>query len=105
MVDQSQLVLIPPSSASTGRCLLACGVITGVGAVLNTAQLAPGSSAVIIGAGGVGVNAIQGAALAGALPIIAVDVLPAQAPGRAELRRDPRGGRPADRPADDSSAS
>jgi Zn-dependent alcohol dehydrogenase len=80
VVDQSQLVAVPPDLALDRACLLACGVITGVGAVLNTAQLAPGSSAVIIGAGGVGVNAIQGAALAGALPIIAVDVVPGKLP-------------------------
>jgi Zn-dependent alcohol dehydrogenase len=75
VVDQSQLVRVPPDLGLDRACLLACGVITGVGAVLNTAQLVPGSSAVIIGAGGVGVNAIQGAALAGAAPIVAVDVL------------------------------
>jgi Zn-dependent alcohol dehydrogenase len=80
VVDQSQLVTVPPDLELDRACLLACGVITGVGAVLNTARLAPGSSAVIIGAGGVGVNAIQGAALAGALPIIAVDVVPGKLP-------------------------
>jgi len=55
--------------------LLACGVITGVGAVLNRAQVEPGSSVVVIGAGGVGINSVQGARLAGAHPIIAVDLL------------------------------
>ena len=75
VVDQSQLVPIPGDIGLDRACLLACGVITGVGAVLNTAQLTPGSSAVVIGAGGVGVNAIQGAALAGAAPIVAVDVV------------------------------
>jgi Zn-dependent alcohol dehydrogenase len=80
VVDQSQLVAVPPDLALDRACLLACGVITGVGAVLNTAQLAPGSSAVIIGAGGVGVNAIQGARLAGASPIVAVDVVRSKLP-------------------------
>ena len=80
VVDQSQLVVVPADLGLDRASLLACGVITGVGAVLNTAQLAPGSSAVVIGAGGVGVNAIQGAALAGALPIIAVDVVPRKLP-------------------------
>ena len=75
VVDQSQLVKIPDDIGLDRACLLACGVITGIGAVLNTAQLTPGSSAVVIGAGGVGVNAIQGAALAGAAPIVAVDVI------------------------------
>ncbi len=55
-------------------CLLACGVITGVGAVLNTARMRPGASVAVIGAGGVGLNAIQGAALGGAARIIAVDL-------------------------------
>jgi Zn-dependent alcohol dehydrogenase len=55
--------------------LLACGVLTGVGAVFNSAAVEPGTSVVVIGAGGVGLNSIQGAALAGANPIIAVDLL------------------------------
>ncbi|HEX2500064.1 MAG TPA: Zn-dependent alcohol dehydrogenase [Methylomirabilota bacterium] len=80
VVDQSQLVSVPADLRLDRACLLACGVITGVGAVLNTAQLTPGSSAVIIGAGGVGVNAIQGAALAGASPLVAVDIVPAKLP-------------------------
>ncbi len=80
VVDQSQLVVIPADLGLDRACLLACGVITGVGAVLNTAQLTPGSSAVVIGAGGVGVNAIQGAALAGATPIVAVDVVARKLP-------------------------
>jgi Zn-dependent alcohol dehydrogenase len=54
--------------------LLGCGVITGIGAVINTAQIEAGSSAVVIGIGGVGVNAIQGAVLAGARQVIAVDL-------------------------------
>jgi S-(hydroxymethyl)glutathione dehydrogenase/alcohol dehydrogenase len=53
--------------------LIACGVITGVGAVLNTAKVEPGSDVVVIGCGGVGVSVIQGARLAGAARIIAVD--------------------------------
>jgi S-(hydroxymethyl)glutathione dehydrogenase / alcohol dehydrogenase len=80
VVDQSQLVPVPDDVGLDRACLLACGVITGVGAVLNTAALTPGSSAVVIGAGGVGVNAIQGAALAGAAPIVAVDVVPGKLP-------------------------
>jgi S-(hydroxymethyl)glutathione dehydrogenase/alcohol dehydrogenase len=56
-------------------CLVACGVMAGAGAVINRARVVPGSSVVVIGAGGVGLNAIQGAVLAGASRIIAVDVL------------------------------
>jgi S-(hydroxymethyl)glutathione dehydrogenase/alcohol dehydrogenase len=55
--------------------LLACGVITGFGAVVNRAQVEPRSSVVVIGTGGVGLNSVQGAAISGAYPIIAVDML------------------------------
>ena len=54
--------------------LLGCAVLTGAGAVLNTANVRAGDSVVIIGAGGVGINAVTGAVLAGASTIIAVDV-------------------------------
>jgi len=56
--------------------LLGCGVITGVGAVFNAARIKPGSSVAVFGTGGVGINVVQGAAIAGAEKIIAVDVLP-----------------------------
>jgi Zn-dependent alcohol dehydrogenase len=75
IVDQSQVVRVPENMPLDRAALLACGVITGLGAVVNTAQVEPGSSVVIIGAGGVGLNAVQGAALAGAYPIIAMDLL------------------------------
>ncbi len=55
--------------------LVGCGVITGVGAVVNAAQVRPGSSVAVFGTGGVGLNVIQGAALVGAGKIIAVDLL------------------------------
>ena len=54
--------------------LIGCGVTTGVGAALNTAQVTPGSSVVVIGCGGVGVAAIQGARVAGAAAIVAVEL-------------------------------
>ncbi|HBK79695.1 MAG TPA: alcohol dehydrogenase [Nitrospinae bacterium] len=54
--------------------IVSCAVITGVGAVINAAKVRPGESIAIFGAGGIGLNAVQGAALAGADPIIAVDV-------------------------------
>jgi NDMA-dependent alcohol dehydrogenase len=55
-------------------CLIGCGVMTGVGAVINTARVQPGQSVAVFGAGGVGLNVIQGAVIAGANPIIAVDL-------------------------------
>ena len=58
--------------------LIGCGVMTGAGAALNTAKVSPGSSVVVFGAGGVGVSAIQGARIAGAAEIVAVDKNPAK---------------------------
>jgi Zn-dependent alcohol dehydrogenase len=55
-------------------CLLACGVTTGFGAVVNTAQVENGASIVVVGSGGVGLNSVQGAVLSGAVKIIAVDL-------------------------------
>ena len=74
IVDQSQLVVVPKELPIDRMALLACGVITGFGAVVNRARVAPLSSVVIIGTGGVGLNAVQGAAFSGAHPVIAVDV-------------------------------
>ncbi len=58
--------------------VVGCGVLTGVGAVMNTAHVRPGESVAVIGCGGVGINAIQGARLVGAYPIIAVDTVDAK---------------------------
>ncbi len=74
VVDASQAVPIPKDVKLDSASLIACGVLTGMGAVVNTAGVRAGSSAVVIGCGGVGLNAIQGARLAGCEPIIAVDV-------------------------------
>jgi S-(hydroxymethyl)glutathione dehydrogenase/alcohol dehydrogenase len=75
VVDQSQVVPVPDDMPLDRAALLACGVITGLGAVVNTARLPSGSSVAVIGTGGVGLNAIQGAVLSGAVQIIAVDRL------------------------------
>lgn len=74
VVPVSQVVGIPAGIPLDAASLLSCGVITGVGAVVNTARLRPGQTAVVIGAGGVGLNAIQGARIAGARRIVAVDM-------------------------------
>src|SRR6478735_2191073 len=74
VVDTSQAVVIPPDLPLDSASLLACGVLTGYGAVVNTAGVTPGSSVVVIGTGGVGLNAVQGAAIAGATTLIAVDI-------------------------------
>lgn len=73
IVDQSQCVKIPDDIPLESAALLGCGVITGVGAVTNTARVTPGSRVAVIGVGGVGLNSIQGAVLAEANMIIAVD--------------------------------
>lgn len=57
-------------------CLLGCGITTGVGAVLNTAKVTPGSSVAVFGLGGIGLACIQGAVMAGAKRIIAIDINP-----------------------------
>ena len=75
IVDQSQVVPVPDDLPLDRAALLACGVITGLGAVVNTARIATGSSVVVIGTGGVGLNAVQAAVLSSATPIIAVDRL------------------------------
>ena len=57
-------------------CLLGCGITTGVGAVLNTAKVEPGSTVAVFGLGGVGLSVIQGATMAKASRIIAIDINP-----------------------------
>jgi Zn-dependent alcohol dehydrogenase len=79
VVHQSQLVVVDDDLPLDRAALLACGVITGVGAVMNTARVRPGESVAVVGAGGVGLNAIQGARLAGAETVVAVDILDSKA--------------------------
>ena len=74
VVPEQNLVKIEPYYSLEKAALVGCGVTTGVGAVLNTAKVEPGSSVAVIGTGGVGLNAIQGAVLAEAEQIIAVDI-------------------------------
>jgi Zn-dependent alcohol dehydrogenase len=74
VVDQRQIVKIPHTLSKEAASLISCGVITGVGAAVNAGQLRAGQDVVVIGAGGVGLNAIQGARIAGARRIVAVDM-------------------------------
>ena len=79
----AEYAVIPESGAVPVRAdmpldkaaLVGCSVMTGVGAVINTARIEPGSTVVVIGCGGVGLNSVQGAVLAGADRVIAVDTL------------------------------
>lgn len=74
LVHHSQIAVMDKDVDFAVASLLGCGVITGVGAAINTTSISPGESTVVIGTGGVGLNCIQGAALSGANPLIAVDV-------------------------------
>jgi S-(hydroxymethyl)glutathione dehydrogenase/alcohol dehydrogenase len=76
LVHENALVKIDPEVPLDRATLVGCGVITGVGAVINTARIEAGSTVAVIGCGGVGLSAINGAALAGASRILALDTLP-----------------------------
>lgn len=76
LVHEHQLVVVPDALPLPAACLLGCGVITGMGAALNSSPVRPGESIAIIGVGGVGLSAVAGARLAGAETIIAVDLNP-----------------------------
>jgi S-(hydroxymethyl)glutathione dehydrogenase/alcohol dehydrogenase len=78
VVHASQAVALDPQLPAASACLIACAVMTGVGAVVHAAAVTEGSSLVVIGAGGVGLNAVQGGRLAGAGPLIAIDLADAK---------------------------
>jgi len=67
-------ITIPMKTVPEQACLLGCGAMTGLGAVLNTARVRPGESVAVFGCGGVGLSVIQASRLCNALPIVAVDV-------------------------------
>ena len=73
VVPAASAVKVAADAPLDRAALLGCAVMTGVGAVFNTARVTPGSTVAVFGAGGVGLNAIQGAAIAGAERIVAVD--------------------------------
>lgn len=78
VISARSAVKIDPSLPPEIAALFGCAVMTGVGAVVNTAQVRAGRSAVVFGLGGVGLSALLGAVLVGAHPIVAVDVVPAK---------------------------
>ncbi|MFE3327783.1 alcohol dehydrogenase catalytic domain-containing protein [Streptomyces sp. NPDC059176] len=78
LVKAVQAVKIPDTVPFASAALIGCGVLTGVGAVLNRSGVVLGDTVVVIGSGGVGLNVLQGARLAGALTIVAVDANPAK---------------------------
>jgi alcohol dehydrogenase len=76
VVSARSAVKIDPELPPEIAALFGCAVMTGVGAVVNTARIQAGQSAVVFGLGGVGLSALLGAALVGAHPLVAVDVVP-----------------------------
>jgi len=83
LVHEHTIAKIRPDMPLDRAALIGCAVTTGVGAVIHTAKVEPGSTVAVIGCGGVGLSAINGAAIAGAARIIAVDMVP----GKLELAR------------------
>jgi S-(hydroxymethyl)glutathione dehydrogenase/alcohol dehydrogenase len=76
LVHAHQLARVPVDVPFTVASLLGCGAITGIGAVVNSARVRPGETVAVIGIGGVGLNVISGAHLAGAARIVAIDTQP-----------------------------
>lgn len=73
VVNEANVIKIEDDVALNTACLLGCGVITGWGSMVNTGELKAGETAVVVGAGGIGINAVQGGAMAGAEFLVAVD--------------------------------
>ena len=73
IVPENAVIPVDAKIPLNVAALIGCGVMTGVGAAINTAQIKPGTSVIVFGAGGVGIAAIQGARIAGASEIVAVD--------------------------------
>ncbi|WP_053207425.1 zinc-binding dehydrogenase [Jiangella muralis] len=108
VVARGSVVVVPPSVPFDVAAMLGCAVLTGFGAVVNTAGVRPGESVVVFGLGGVGLSAVMAAVLAGAHPVVAVDtvsskldlasslgashVLSAAAPDLVDAVRDATGG-------------
>ena len=84
LVHENSMVKIDDDIPLDRAALVGCGVMTGVGAVFNAAKVEPGATVAVIGCGGVGLSAVNGAALAGAERIIAID----RVPSKLELARE-----------------
>ena len=78
MLPEIALAKIREDAPFDKVCYIGCGVTTGIGAVINTAKVEPGANVVVFGLGGIGLNVIQGARMAGADMIIGVDLNPAR---------------------------
>lgn len=78
ILREHAVVKIPDDIPFEVAAVVGCGVLTGVGAAIHTAKVQPGEAVAVLGCGGVGINAIQGAKLAGASPVIAIDTVQAK---------------------------
>jgi S-(hydroxymethyl)mycothiol dehydrogenase len=78
VVHAAQAIPLPDGIPLDRACLLGCGVSTGVGAAIQTAKVWPGATVAVIGLGGIGLSALQGARIAGAERLIAIDIAPAK---------------------------
>jgi S-(hydroxymethyl)glutathione dehydrogenase/alcohol dehydrogenase len=76
VVNEASCVRIDPSYSLRTACLVGCGAVTGWGSAVYAADVRPGDTVVVVGAGGIGSSAIQGARLAGARTVVAVDPVP-----------------------------
>src|ERR1700758_862569 len=76
LIHENQLAVVPKQLPFAQAALLGCGVVTGAGSVLNTANVRAGDTVVVFGAGGVGLNAVSGARIAGASRIVVIDIQP-----------------------------
>lgn len=76
VISENRLTRLDPGLDLRSAAVLGCAVATGLGAVFNAASARPGQSIVVFGAGGIGLSAIGGAALAGCVPVVAVDINP-----------------------------
>jgi len=94
LIHENGVVKVREEMPLDKAALIGCGVTTGVGAVFKTARIEPGSTVCVVGAGGIGLSAIQGARIAGAGRVIAVDVAPATGPAARSAVRTGRPARP-----------
>lgn len=99
MVREEAVIKMPKNISFASACIMGCGVMTGYGSAVNVAHVSPGSSVAVLGAGGVGLNVIQGCRIAGAGKIIALDLSPSRlemsklfgATELVQVTRDPNG--------------
>ena len=89
VLPEIALAKVRPDAPFDKICYIGCGVTTGIGAVIYTAKVEPGANVVVFGLGGIGLNVVQGARIAGADKIIGVDINPAREALGAQVRPDP----------------